>query len=160
MPKILQKINKTVQFLIGDIDKTSLDRRLLTLLTLTFLIGNIYSLILVYSLNLSSLIKISNLCFVLFFLTFFLLVRFAKTNVNVVNVVLFAVISLFMSYYFIFNNGTYGPIIYFYIMFLIFITGLKYKNAVLYLFIGILNLLVLLFFEYYFDYLLHQIDLI
>src|SRR3989304_4030091 len=106
MPKILQKINKTVQFLIGDIDKTSLDRRLLTLLTLTFLIGNIYSLILVYSLNLSSLIKISNLCFVLFFLTFFLLVRFAKTNVNVVNVVLFAVISLFMSYYYFHDKIT------------------------------------------------------
>ena len=148
MSKVKLNYNKSITFLIGDIEKIPLNRRLLNILTLSILVGNIYSLFPVYILNLPFIIKFLNWVVIVLFLGLYLIIRYSKANINIMSTILFITISLQLSYAFLVNNGSYGPMIYLYILILIFITGLKYKEALVFIIIGLINIFLLLYIEY------------
>src|SRR3989304_7727972 len=115
---------------------------------LAIVIGYLYSIILVFIINLSFLIKIATVGSTLVFFTLYYLNRFKQIKISIINALFFIFISGHFSFYFITNNGTYGPMVYYYLTFLIFLTGLQFKKALYIIIFGLVNILVLFYIEY------------
>lgn len=149
MKAMNNKLSKLMHVLIGHPEKFPIKQRFYSLVSCTMFSCSVLSFIFIYVIDLDIYIKFVNGIAIILFGLLYVQIRHGKRREVVENLIPLIVYILFSVFYVI-NNGTYGPMLYFFVIVIILFTGFKFNNSTVFLIIGIINIILLVSYEYYF----------